>query len=34
MARPKVPGYVIDSKIGSGTYADVYKAHKPVTKTF
>jgi len=26
--RPKVPGYVLDLKIGAGTFADVYKAHQ------
>ena len=30
MAKPNVPGYVLVSKIGSGTFADVYKAHKQV----
>jgi len=28
MALPNVAGYVFDSKVGSGTFADVYKAFK------
>lgn len=34
MAKPKVPGYVIASKIGSGTFAEVYKAHSQVCNLF
>jgi hypothetical protein len=28
MAKPKVPGYVLCEKLGSGTFADVYKGQK------
>lgn len=28
MARPNIAGYVFESKVGSGTFADVYKASK------
>lgn len=26
--RPKVPGYILEAKIGSGTFADVFRAHQ------
>ena len=30
MARPEVPGYTLESKVGCGTFADVYRASKTV----
>jgi hypothetical protein len=30
MAYPQIEGYVVAEKIGSGSYANVYKAYKKV----